>query len=97
MELARLWRRLPERFRPFLFFGTLLLVITAGAHIEAGGGDMAFLARFGLHAWILAVFASVFLLRPFVLRLVRNEWASWVLVIAGFVTVGHLTDRFLGL
>ncbi len=97
MELARLWRVLPERFRPVLFFGSLLLLVTAGAHLEAGGGDMSFFARFGLHAWILAVFASVFLLRPLVLQVVRNEWASWVLVLAGFVTAGHLTDRFLGL
>ncbi len=58
---------------------------------------MPFAARFGLHAWMVAVVAGVFLLRPRVLGLVRNEWASWVLVLTGFVLVGHLTDRLLGL
>ena len=95
-ELAGLWRRMPEKLRPVFFFGALLLALTFGAHVEAGG-DMAFVARLALHTWILAVFASVFLLRPQVLRVVRNEWASWVLVLAGFVAVGHLTNQILGI
>ena len=79
-----------------LFWGTLLGAITVGAQLEAPA-EMAFGLRFALHAWILAVFAGVFLLRPAVLALVRNEWASWVVVLAGMVLVGGLTDLALGL
>jgi len=95
-ELASLWQWLPEKFRPFFFWGTLLLAVTLGVQLESPG-EMAFVSRLGLHFWIAAVFASVFLLRPKVLALVRNEWASWAVVIAGFVAVGHLTNQVLGL
>lgn len=96
LELAGLWQRFPARLRPVLFWGTLLLAITIGAQLEAPA-EMAFGFRFALHAWILAVFAGVLLLRPKVLELVRNEWASWVVVLAGMVLAGGLTDLALGL
>jgi alkane 1-monooxygenase len=96
VALAGLWQRLPEKLRPFLFWGSLLVAVTVGAQLEAPA-EMAFGFRFALHAWILAVFAGVLLLRPKVLGLVRNEWASWALMLTAMVLVGGLTDYVLGL
>lgn len=94
--LAKLFAFVPAQFRPFLVAAVLVLAVTLGVQIESPG-EMSFVGRLLLHVWIVAVVASVFIARPKVLAFVKNEWASWAIVITWFVIVGNVTNRFLGL
>ncbi len=85
----------PERLRPAIVFGVLVLLTSFGAALEAGG-TTHFPDVLLRNVAIVGIFGGLLVLRHFLQRIVRNEWISWAAFLVVFVLVGRLTAGLLG-
>ncbi len=94
--LRSLLRPLPAKLRPFLFWGSAVVILTFGAQIEAGSGsDFHFWSTLMRNYVILAVFAGTFWTQQFIAKRIGRDGLAWIIAFAILVVVGSVTDGLL--
>jgi alkane 1-monooxygenase len=94
--LRNLLRPLPAKFRPILFWGLLVVALTAGAQLEAGSAtNFPFWTALARNYVILAVFTGVIFTQQFIAKQTHREGLAWIIAFAVLLVVGSLTDSLL--
>ena len=94
--LRNLLRPLPAKLRPFLFWGSAVVLLTLGAQVETGSAsDFHFWSTLMRNYVILAVFAGTFWTQQFISKRIERDGLAWIIAFAVLVVVGSLTDGLL--
>ncbi len=94
--LRNLLRPLPAKLRPFLFWGSAVLILTFGAQVETGSSsDFDFWSTLMRNYVILAVFAGTFWTQQFISKRIERDGLAWIIAFAVLVVVGSVTDGLL--
>ena len=94
--LQSLLRPLPAAYRPFLFWGFVVVAVTLGAHFEAGSfSSGTFSDLLFRNISILGVFTGVVLTQRQVAKRTDREGLAWFVAFGLLFVAGSLTERLL--
>ena len=95
--LRPLLRPLPAKLRPFVFWGLVVVALSLGAQLEAGGGsEFDFWSTLVRNYAILAVFAGIILTQRLVAKRIERDGLAWIIAFVALLVVGSLTDGLIG-
>jgi hypothetical protein len=96
--LRGLWQRVPEKLRPWLFWGAAVLVFTLGARLEAdwiGAAIPALAPTLLRNLVILGVFAGTFYMQSVISKRTGRDGFAWLVAFAALLVVGSISDPWL--
>ncbi len=91
----RVFGKAPGWVPALLVAAGVVLALTLGGHLEAGGGP-GFTGRLALNGWILAVFAGALLMRARLVARWQSEALSWGAAFALLIVIGRFTEIVVG-
>ncbi|MBW2726329.1 MAG: fatty acid desaturase, partial [Deltaproteobacteria bacterium] len=94
--LRNLLRPLPAKFRPYIFWGLLVVALTLGAQLEAGSAaNTPFWPALLRNYVILAVFTGTVFTQQLIAKRTNREGLAWIIAFAALLAVGSLTDGLI--
>jgi len=95
--IRKLLRPIPAKLRPVVFWGLLVVILTLGAQLEAGGAaSVPFWSALARNYAILAVFVGTVSTQLFIAKRTGREGFAWIVAFAALLAAGSVTDGLLG-
>jgi len=95
--IRKLLRPIPAKLRPVVFWGLLVVILTLGAQLEAGGAaSVPFWSALARNYAILAVFVGTVFTQLFIAKRTGREGFAWIVAFAALLVAGSVTDGLLG-
>lgn len=87
----------PQKLRPFIFWGFVVAILSLGAQVEGGNGSLAsFWSTLTRNVAILTVFAGAFMTQKFIAKQSQREGFAWIVAFAFLGVVGSIADVWIG-